>query len=345
MEPDVAYPSELDREWIRSSLPQTRLSFTLPDDPAKWQEISTSLLEACHAAIQDPIGARAMDSIHIALIAGMARLGMQDPPKEPNSVSTRQPLQRSRRQATSVVREAKAQATLDPSKTPTLWAAFKIRRQLEHTAADIATAKETRRNHLLAATNPKRLADAIWGRAMSSDPPNCTSAECTAFFQEIFREGPLPTATPSWLPPQRPPLPLPPLVISPAMVARAIKKKGTKRSAPGLDGITYHLLLQLPWVPKAFAAIFNRIIQQQTAPEIWRYGVTVLLHKGGEKTLPNYRPITLPPTISKLFHSIVASWLERAITSTGTIPTTIQKGFLLGVLRLRLRLRLPVGSS
>ena len=115
------------------------------------------------------------------------------------------------------------------------------------------------------------------------------------------------------------------------MVDKVLKGKGSKRSPPGIDGITYTLLRMLPWIPSALAAIFSRIINQQICPEVWRYGVTVLLHKGGEKTLDNYRPITLTPTISKIFHSIVAAWLERALTQTNTIRTTIQKGFLMGI--------------
>ena len=58
----------------------------------------------------------------------------------------------------------------------------------------------------------------------------------------------------------------------------------------------------LPWYPSLLAGIFNRIINQQICPEVWWYGATVLLHKGGERTLVNYSPITLTPTVSKIFH-------------------------------------------
>ena len=115
------------------------------------------------------------------------------------------------------------------------------------------------------------------------------------------------------------------------MVSKAIRKKGSKHISPGLDGITYQLLAKLHWIPQALANIFNKIIDQQTSPEFWRYGVTILLHKGGSKDLSNFRPITLTATISKLFHTIVAAWLEHAITDSGLIKTTIQKGFLMGI--------------
>ena len=58
---------------------------------------------------------------------------------------------------------------------------------------------------------------------------------------------------------------------------------------------------------------------------------TVLLHKGGARDLANYRPITLTATICKVFHSIIAAWLEKALTTNNIIQTTVQKGFLLGI--------------
>ncbi len=165
---------------------------------------------------------------------------------------------------------------------------------------------------------------------MGAEPPNCTIRECETFFEDIFKEAKTPSTTPSWLPPQLKPLQLPRLVITASMVQNALKNKCTK-SAPGLDGITYQLLQRLPWAPQMLATQFNKIISQQVCPEIWRYGVTVLLHKGGERTLPNYRPITLTATISKLFHGIVSSWLERAVVSASIIKTSVQKGFSMGV--------------
>ena len=115
------------------------------------------------------------------------------------------------------------------------------------------------------------------------------------------------------------------------MVQKALKKKATSRSAPGIDGVTYSTLAQFNWLPTILANLYNKVIQQQQAPELWRYGVTVLLHKGGAKTLSNYRPITLTPTLAKLFHAIVASWLEHIVISKNIIDKTVQKGFLTGV--------------
>ena len=314
-------------------MPNSRLNFSLPEpsDATNWSVLSTALLDACSAALQDPIGSRAMDLFHVSMMDALNGLGLNKPAKAPTSPHIPGAFSRQCEQAKANVRQARSQAKKDHSNASAVWAAVTIQRQLEETSHAVEEARATRRNHRLSISNPKKLADTIWGRALSSDPPNCSSTDCEAFFTEVFKPVQMPSTSPSWLPQQRPALPLQPLVITAQMVARAISKKGTKRSSPGLDGITYQLLSRLPWVPQALAGIFNNIIAQQSVPEIWRYGVTVLLHKGGEKTLPNYRPITLTPTISKLFHTIVAAWLERAITATGVISTAIQKGFLLGV--------------
>ncbi len=330
---DAPYPSQSERGYVLSRMPNARLSFTLPDasDQVKWTALSNTLEHACQGAMQDPVGARAMDSIHLSIIDALTDSGLVEAPKPKTGAIVRDPFGRDLRKAKSTVKEARVQAKQDPSKTPAVWAAVKIQKQVADSYQEVERARETRRNHHLAKTNPKKLANAIWGRAMSSEPPDCSSSDCEAFFHDVFKQDAPPTSNPSWLPPQYPALPLQPLVITASMVARAIKKKGSKRSSPGLDGITYQLLAKLPWAPKALANIFNNIISQQSAPEIWRYGVTVLLHKGGEKTLANYRPITLTATISKLFHSIIAAWLERAIIAAGIISTSVQKGFLLGV--------------
>ena len=325
------YPTAADRDLVCQTLPQSRLRFNLPEagEEAKWNEISARLLEKCAEAAKDHEGARAMDRIHLAIITELGNIGLQQKPLGPIA-PRRQPLPLQNENCKAITKSAKARAKQDPAKAGEVWAAIKIQQQLRDTTSEIHRAQQIRSNHRLATTNPKRLADKIWGRAMGSDPPDCTSTQCEAFFADIFKTTESTSTAPSWLPPQQGPLPLTNLVITKEMVRKALQGKGTK-SSPGLDGITYFLLKKLPWAPEMLANQFNKIISQQVCPEVWRYGVTVLLHKGGERSLQNYRPITLTSTISKLFHGIVSGWLERALVSTGTIQTSIQKGFLLGV--------------
>ena len=166
---------------------------------------------------------------------------------------------------------------------------------------------------------------------MGSDPPSCSVEECEQFFQDVYAPGSIAATQPSWVTPTRHDVKLNPLVITARMVQKALKKKASCQSAAGIDGVTYSTLAHFNWLPHLLANLYNKIIQQQQSPELWRYGVTVLLHKGGTKTLNNYRPITLTPTLAKLFHAIVAAWLEDIAISNNIIDKTVQKGFLTGV--------------
>ena len=324
-----------DRQRILSLAQQDRLQFDFPpkSDTAKWSNLSASLLQACQHVPNDPLAARALDNLHIALFSTLIQHGLRanakhrgSPPRRPT------PLTGQIRVAKSCLNRSKKAAKKNPGAPPDEVRANKsIVEALEKAAADDQTARTTRRHHKLATTNPKKLADTIWGRSMSSDPPDCAADDCERFFQDIFRGTEVSTALPPWLPPQWPSLPLRPLVITADNIRRAIQKKSGTQSAPGFDGITYGALGCLPWIPDLLANLFTKLIAQQTPPEMWRYGLTVLLHKGGTKDLGNFRPITLTPTIAKLFHSAISSWLEAALTSSGVIPTHIQKGFLMGV--------------
>ena len=330
---DRPYPTPSDKAWIQSLLPASRLKFDLPpaNDGAQWKILSLRLQQSCQGLGKDPQGARGIDKLHLALTNELSSLGLASPPQQPHNKGPRKSFQHQRQTISTANKMARSKAEKGTAKHREAWANTKIKIVIDQTASDIEEARLTRRHHKLAATNPKKLADAIWGRAMGSDPPECTKEDCASFFTDIFRALDPPDASPSWLPQQCPALPLHPLNITPSMVYNALKKKGSKQSAPGLDGITYNLLLRLPWMPSVLAPLFNKVVAQRTCPEFWRYGITTLLHKGGARDLSNYRPITLTATISKLFHSIVAAWLEKALTTNNIIQTSVQKGFLLGI--------------
>ena len=329
------YPSATDEEWIRSQLPTSKLRYDLPDpsNRGQWEQLSGRLHAECEQALEDPCGARSIDRLHLGIIKGMQDLGLAQAPSQAAQTQHRRrhPLEKSKTAVQSVKRQARASARRDPAKSAEVFATLQTQRLIDASAIEIERVNQTRANHKLALRNPKKLADTIWGRAMGSDPPECSSTDCATFFKGIFQGSDESQSTPSWLPPQHEPLPIQPLVITSAMVYKALRKKSPQHRSPGIDGITHTLLLNIPWIPSALADAFNKLIDQQTSPEFWRYGTTVLLHKGGPRTLDNYRPITLTPTISKIFHSIVANWLEASLTTNGIIPTGLQKGFLMGI--------------
>ena len=100
---------------------------------------------------------------------------------------------------------------------------------------------------------------------MGSDPPECTREECASFFTDIFRALDPPEGAPSWLPQQCQPLPLQSLNITPSMVLNALRKKGSKQSAPGLDGIAYSDVLPPP-MPYMDTADPYAAVQQKHSP-------------------------------------------------------------------------------
>ena len=298
-----------------------------------WNKLSAALQQACVSATAfEDCGARGLDNLHIALYSTLTALGFRAEVAKPrNAPPLRCPLGQHCEKAKIAVKASRRATRTGSVGSHQLSADQAILTTLQQASEEERRASQIRLHHKLSTTNPKKLAEKIWGSALSSDPPECSQQECREFFSEVFKMAEPSSGSPSWLPTQHPPLSLQPLLITAEMVRRAIQKKSGSRSAPGLDGITYDILQHLPWIPALLATLFNKLVAQSTCPEIWRYGVTVLLHKGGKRELGNYRPITLTPTLGKLFHSIVASWLEPALTSSGIIPTEIQKGFIRGV--------------
>ena len=102
----------------------------------------------------------------------------------------------------------------------------------------------------------------------------------------------------------------------------------TKRSAPGVDGISY---ANWRWVdPRGLilATIYNICRINTRVPSPWKHSAVTLIHKGGDTaSIRNWRPISLQLTIYKLYSALIArriaSW---AITTSAFSPA--QKGFL-----------------
>ena len=288
--------------------------------------------ETVGGIIDDSNGARAIDRLHVAITATLINLGFKDNKKGSASHhGTRQPLASAMATVKEAVRSNRRKIGGSRGDTSQALADTKIHNILKESAEEIARAKKIRQHHDLASKNPKKLADLVWGKAMGSDPPECSMEECEQFFLDVYAPGSVAHTQPSWLTPARQNIKFSALVITARMVQKALRKKARSQSAAGIDGVTYATLVHFSWLPHLLANLYNKIIQQQQSPELWRYGVTVLLHKGGTKTLNNYRPITLTPTLAKLFHAIVAAWLEDIVISNNIIDKTVQKGFLTGV--------------
>ena len=83
----------------------------------------------------------------------------------------------------------------------------------------------------------------------------------------------------------------------------------------GFDQITNMVLrLCLPVIVEPLVDIFNDCIKSHTFPQSFKIAKVLALHKKGNMDAPeNYRPISLLPTISKIFEKIIdKEWLTSS---------------------------------
>lgn len=105
-------------------------------------------------------------------------------------------------------------------------------------------------------------------------------------------------------------------------VMNALKK--TKDTKPGVDGLRYHHLSWFDPDCKMLTLIYNECRKHRKIPSQWKEAETILLYKGGDESKPdNWRPISLMPTIYKLYSSL---W-NRRIRSVNGVMSKCQRGF------------------
>lgn len=98
--------------------------------------------------------------------------------------------------------------------------------------------------------------------------------------------------------------------------------------ATGLDGIGANILKYCgDYIVPTIAFIINQCIDQSIFPDILKEACIIPIFKGGDKADPNnYRPISILPTISKLFERHVAKQLQQYFDKTNIIHDK-QSGF------------------
>ncbi|KAL5509813.1 hypothetical protein EMCRGX_G005243 [Ephydatia muelleri] len=102
----------------------------------------------------------------------------------------------------------------------------------------------------------------------------------------------------------------------------------TKRSAPGVDGITYSDWRWVDPLGSILAAIFNTCRLNRKIPTAWKHSMVTLIHKGGDVAIiQNWRTISLQLTIYKIYSALIARRIAAwAISNSAFSPA--QKGFL-----------------
>ena len=110
-------------------------------------------------------------------------------------------------------------------------------------------------------------------------------------------------------------------------VSKFIDQLNTNKSA-GVDGIGPKIIkLCKEFLIQPLTALINNCISQGKFPDLLKVANVVPLFKGGAVEDPNnYRPISLLPTISKLFEKHIANQLHIYLETTGLLQKT-QSGF------------------
>lgn len=90
--------------------------------------------------------------------------------------------------------------------------------------------------------------------------------------------------------------------------------------APGNDKITNELITTGKSVLiKYIKDLFTAILEQEKIPEQWKINKVILLHKKGQRDkISNYRPITLSPTLYKLFTKALQRRLKKLLDENQT---------------------------
>lgn len=115
-------------------------------------------------------------------------------------------------------------------------------------------------------------------------------------------------------------LPLSPT--SPKEIAREIKLLNPKK-APGFDLISPRVLKELPRKCITFlACLFNAIFRTSHFPAIWKISEIIMVHKPGKPLHEpsSYRPISLTPTLSKLWEKIFLVRLNFHMDNCDLVP-------------------------
>ena len=166
---------------------------------------------------------------------------------------------------------------------------------------------------------------------------NIAEPELVAHYTNTFAAPPPLDPPPAWLFPERRPggarmpgttdegdvLQSP---VTPEEVVTQFKR--TKRTAPGVDGITYANWRWVDPMGLILSTIFNICRINSRVPRSWKHSTVTLIHKGGDVTsVSNWRPISLQLTIYKLYSAIIVRRIASWATTTSAFSEA-QKGFL-----------------
>lgn len=117
-------------------------------------------------------------------------------------------------------------------------------------------------------------------------------------------------------------------IIDESEVIKGIKSLKSEKS-PGPDGISNEVIKTgCEYLAKPLTLLFNQILNSSYTPRQWSESDIILLYKKGDpNNISNYRPISLLPSIYKLFSSIIEKKIKE---STEKYQPIEQAGFRRG---------------
>ena len=100
-------------------------------------------------------------------------------------------------------------------------------------------------------------------------------------------------------------------IISPESVLAKLERINVNK-APGPDGLPNWVLRDFaPWLCEPLCAVFNASVREAKVPSVWKKANVLPIPKVNPPTSieSDIRPISLTPTVSKIFESFIGSWI------------------------------------
>ena len=113
-------------------------------------------------------------------------------------------------------------------------------------------------------------------------------------------------------------------------VKKHLDSLNVKKSV-GLDGIGPRILKYCgDYITSAISSIINNCSDKNIFPEILKHACVIPIHKGGDKNDPhNYRPISILPTLSKIFERHISNQLQDYFQRNNLISVRFPKESLM----------------
>ena len=167
---------------------------------------------------------------------------------------------------------------------------------------------------------PIRAADGSWAKSDSEKAQTFADYLQTVFAPHPSPLPPAPGISDLLDAPCQMSLPIP--SFSPKEVSVAILRTKA-RKAPGYDLITGKVLHELPRKAVTLLTIlYNSMLRLSYYPLLWKFAQIVMVPKPGKPihSASSYRPISLLPTLSKIFEKLLLQRLRSAVDLSALLP-------------------------